>query len=148
MCLVLAGVYVWWPSEERVIIRRLNDIAGLLSVPAGEADLARVARVFKLREYLAPDIRVHFGGEEAASREAILGALAQWGRAAEGVRVAFVDMQVTLDAATPDAAAVYMTATITGPEGVDAREADVRLARRGGVWMVSSAESKETLAHP
>ena len=75
----------------------------------------------------------------------VLGALVQWGRIPDGVKVEFVDVQVTLDRSRANAASAYLTAKITGRDSVDAREADVRLTRSDGKWVVSGAETRETL---
>ena len=140
-----ALIYAFWPNEDRVVRGRLNDIASILSIPAGEADLPGMERIAHLRDYLAPEVRVRYGGQEATSRDMVLGALAQWGHGSESVKVAFVDVQVTCDGARPDAATAYLSATITGRDSVDAREADVRLAKIDGKWVVTAAETKETL---
>ena len=87
-------------------------------------------------------MHVRYGGQEATSRDMVLGALAQWGHASESVKVAFVDVQVTFDGTRPDAATAYLSATITGRDSVDAREADVRLAKIDGKWVVTAAETK------
>ena len=142
---VAALVYVFWPNEERIIRARLMDIASILTVPANEADLPRMERVAHLRDYLAPDIHVRYGSQEAATRDVVLGALVQWGRIPDGVKVEFVDVQVTLDQSRANAASAYLTAKITGRDSVDAREADVRLTRSDGKWVVSGAETRETL---
>ena len=142
---VSALVYAFWPNQERIIRGRLSDIASILSVPAHEADLPRMERVAHLRDYLAPDVRVRYGSQEATSRDMVLGALGQWGRSPDGGKVEFVDVQITLDPARADAASAYLTAKITGPDSVDAREADVRLARLDGKWVVTGAETRETL---
>src|SRR5262245_4345812 len=136
--------YAFWPSEERVIRARLVDVATILTVPANEADLARAARVSHLRDYLAPDLEVRYGNLEPASRDAVMAAVAQFGRSPDGVKVEFVDVQVTIDPAGALAHA-YFTAKITGRDTVDAREADVTLSKSSGAWMVTSAETKETL---
>jgi hypothetical protein len=152
--IVLAGVlivlvaaigYVLWPNEPRIIRARLADVASILTVPAHEADLPRMERVAHLRDYLSPDVHIRYGSQEATTRDMVLGALVQWGRFPDGVKVEFVDVQVTLDPARPDAASAYLTAKITGRDSVDAREADVRLMRVDGKWVVTGAETRETL---
>lgn len=137
--------YAFWPNEERLVRGRLADIAAIASVPANEADLARMTRIAQLRDYLDRDIRVRYGSQESSSRDMVLGALAQWKASPDGVKVEFVDVQVTLDPARPDAATAYLTAKITGRDSVDAREADVRLARVDGKWVVTGAETRQTL---
>jgi hypothetical protein len=145
LVLIAALVFVFWPNEERIIRARLMDIASILTVPANEADLPRMERVAHLRDYLAPDIHVRYGSQEAATRDMVLGALIEWGRSPDGVKVEFVDVQVTLDPSRANAASAYLSAKITGRDSVDAREADVRLTRSDGKWVVSGAETRETL---
>lgn len=137
--------FAFWPNEERVIRGRLDDVAAILSMQAGESELARMTRLSHLRDYLAPAVQVRYGTQETESRDTVLAAVAQWGRSPEGLKVEFVDVQVTLDPDSRDAANAYFTAKITGPDSVDAREAEVRLARLDGKWVVTSAETRETL---
>lgn len=142
VAIVAVIAHGWWPNEERVVRRRLDEIARRASVPANESDLARVTRIAGLRDYLAADLRVRYGGQETTSRETILGALAQWGHSAKGLTVEFVDTQIAIDGASADS---YMTVKVTSDDAIDANEADVRLSRVDGVWIVTSAESRETL---
>ena len=64
----------------------------------------------------------------------------------------FVDVQITVDSDT--AARAYLTVEVTSPDRrtrqptVDAREASVVLAKRNGDWVITNAESKETLTRP
>jgi hypothetical protein len=145
LVVISALVYVLWPNEERIIRARLTDIASILTVPPNEADLPRMERVAHLRDYLASDVHIRYGSQEATTRDMVLGALVAWGRASEGVKVEFVDVQVTIDQSRADTASAYLTATITGRDSVDAREADVRLTRSEGKWVISGAETRETL---
>jgi hypothetical protein len=133
-----------WSGEERAIKRRLSAIAERMTVPANESEMSRVARVAGLGNYLSPNLRVRYDKQEA-TRDAVLGALAQWGRSADGVTVEFVDVQVALDDSLPDLATAHLAAKITTRDSVDAREADVTLARENGEWVVTTAETRETL---
>lgn len=70
---VLAGYfgYQWWYNPTRAVKLRLGQVAEALSVPAGDTDLGRVARLAQLRRYLADDIHVRAGSaaSELASRD-------------------------------------------------------------------------------
>ena len=139
--------YQWWFNQNRVVKRRLGELAATLSVPAQEADLQRVARLARLRQYLAEDINVRSGrsGPELSSREAVLAAAAGW-KPDQGGNVSFVDTNVKLDA---DTARAYTTAEVTtrdartGEQTLDSREAVLALVRRDGLWLVSAVELRD-----
>ena len=38
-------VYQWWFNPNRIIKQRLGEVASALSAPAGEEDVARLARI-------------------------------------------------------------------------------------------------------
>jgi hypothetical protein len=145
--------YVWWPSEERTINRRLNELAAIVSVPAADTDIGRVTRVAKLGGYLADDFHARNGQQEIASRDAVLVFVGHWTPPAGGFRIEFVDVHVTVQ---PDAATAlaYLTVKLsghdprTGEATVDAREANIGLAKRNGEWVITTAETAETLQHP
>ena len=146
-------VYVWWFSPARAIKRQLGRLAATLSVPPNEADIARIARMAQLRRYLAEDIHVTIGkGEiDVTSRDTVLAAVAAR-RAPAGWDVQFVDVQVTVD--SDEAARAFTTVEArsedasTGERMLDAREARLTLAKRNGEWVVTTAESPQSLTRP
>ncbi|OFV94512.1 MAG: hypothetical protein A3G76_12215 [Acidobacteria bacterium RIFCSPLOWO2_12_FULL_65_11] len=147
--IVLVLAYSWWSSDERVIRRRLDELAAAASVPAVEGDLERVARLPRLAGYLAADVRVRHGELTIESRESLLAAIGLWRPQPGGVTVEFVDVQVAVgeDASRAE---IYLTATITSRDAaggsiVDAREATITMAKREGEWVVARAEAMETL---
>jgi hypothetical protein len=139
--------YQWWFNQNRVVKRRLGELAATLSVPAAEADLERIARLARLRQYLADDVRITAGkgGPELSSRDAVMAAAANW-KPDQGGNVDFVDVDVKVDA---DTARAYATAEVstsdarTGEQTVDTREAQLSLVNRDGAWVVSAAELKD-----
>jgi hypothetical protein len=154
---VLAGyfTYQWWFNPRRAIKRQLGELAATLSVPADPAgDVDRLARIARLRNYLAPDVRITLGDSAPAltSRDAVLGAVGAWNPPPGGSNVSFVDVQVTLDSAST--AHAYMTVEIesrdpaTGQPALDTREARVELAERDGAWVITTAEPTETVQRP
>jgi hypothetical protein len=136
--------YQWWFNQNRVVKRRLGELAETLSVPATEADLERVARLARLRQYLADDVRITSGrgGPELSSRDAVMAAAASW-KPDRGGNVDFIDVDVKVDA---DTARAYATAEVstrdprTGEQTRDAREAHLWLVNREGLWVVSGVE--------
>jgi ketosteroid isomerase-like protein len=139
-------VYQWWFNPTRVVQRRLNDIAATLSMPEGESSVARVTRVAQLRKFLAEDIRVRAGQAELTSRDAILGVVGTFPAPAGGLNVQFVDVQIRVDRAAGDSAAVHMAVEVngrdpqTGQPTVDARETVVTMRKRDGEWVVATAD--------
>jgi hypothetical protein len=165
--LVIAGAaffsYQWWVSGERAVKNRLAEVAETLSVPAGDSEVARLARLARLRGYLADDIQVRTGEvSETLPRDALLALASRWtplpgampaARAGgtPGLQVELVDIHVTL-MQQGAGAQVYLTAKFsghnarTGEPTVDAREGTVTMAKRHDQWLVSGVETNETLA--
>jgi hypothetical protein len=147
-------VYVWWFSPTRAVKRQLGRLAATLSVPANHNEVARVARIAQLRRYLAENVRltVGKGDVDIASRDALLAAVAVMRPPASGWDVQFVDVQITVDSDVE--ARAYMTVEVrsedarTGERSLDAREARLTLANHEGHWVITTAESPQTLTRP
>ena len=145
---VLAGyfTYQWWFNPSRAVKRRLGEVAEMLSVPAREPEMNRVARLAQLRNFLAPDIRVRAGEppREITSADAIVALVGSFRPAADGVEVRFTDTQVFVDAEA--AAHAYMQVDVITPDPhsgqptIDSRTASVGLARTDGGWLITTAE--------
>jgi hypothetical protein len=146
---VLAGyfTYQWWFNPSRAIKRQLGELAATLSVPADtRSDMDRLARLARLRSYLAPDVQITMGPRlpQLTSRDALIGAIAAWNPPAGGWDVSFGDVQITMD--SDSTARVYLTVAITatdpgtGQPTVDTHEAKVSLARQDDIWVITTAE--------
>ena len=145
--------YQWWFNPARAIKLRLGQVAAALSVPALDSEIARLERLADLRKYLASDVRVDIAGTPLmTTREAVLGTIANLPPATGGIDVQFVDAQVTVDSV--DQGRAYLTVRVatpdrqTGERTIDSREATLTLGRRGGEWVVTSAESKLAPTRP
>ena len=153
---VLAGYfsYQWWFNPARAVKLRLGEVAAALSVPPGETEITRIARLAQLRRYLASDIRVRAGASapEITSRDGVLAIVSVFRPATEGFDVRFTDTQVFVDAES--AAHAYMVVDVITPDrqsgqpAVDSRNASVSLARRDGEWLITNAESMESPTRP
>jgi hypothetical protein len=147
-------VYVWWFSPTRAVKRQLGRVAATLSVPANEAEIARVARIAQLRRYLAADVRITLGKGDVdiASRDALLAAVATMHPPASGWDVQFVDVQITVDSDVE--ARAFMTVEArsedahSGERTLDAREARLTLRNQDGEWIITSAESPQPVTRP
>jgi hypothetical protein len=149
----LVSLVWWWTSDERVITRRLADLADTLSVQENRGDLETVTRIARLRTFFAPDVRISVGPRTVVSRDALLALLSRWTPPPGGVTVRFVDVTVAV-ADAERTADVSLTAIVsgrapaTGEETVDAMEAAVGMSDAGGEWVITSVESRETLNRP
>jgi hypothetical protein len=138
--------YQWWFNPSRALKRQMGEVAAALSVPAGESDVARIARLAQLGRHLADNVRVRAGAAELSSRDAILGAVNAWKPPATGIDVRFVDTQVFIDSETE--ARAYMSVEVATPDplggqpAVDRQEAGVRLGKRDGRWQITNVELK------
>ncbi len=139
--------YQWWYNPARAVKLRLGEVAGALSIPDGEADVARIARLARLRGFLADDLHILAGGTELSSRDAAVALAASWKPARGGGDVHFADVSVFIE--TETAAHAYLAVELTrtdpgsGQPTVDLRDASVSLEKRNDVWVVTNAESKE-----
>ncbi len=139
--------YQWWFNPARAVKLRLGEVAGALSIPTGEADIARIARLVRLRGFLADDLHIRAGAEDLNSRDAAVALAASWKPARGGGDVHFADVQVFIESET--AAHAYLAVELTrtdpgsGQPTVDVRDASVSLEKRNDVWVVTKAESKE-----
>ena len=139
--------YQWWFNPARAVKQRLGQVAGALSIPEGEGDMGRIARLVRLRSFLAADLRLKIGAEEIRSRDTALGIAAAWKPQPGSGDVHFADVQVFIESDT--AAHAYLAVELTsldkesGHATVDSRDASVSLARQRGEWVITAAESKE-----
>ena len=139
--------YQWWLNPARAVKLRLGEVAGALSVPEGETEIVRIARLSRLRGFLGDDLRVVAGAQDIRSRDAALAIVAGWKPQPGSGDVHFADVQVFIESET--AAHAYLAVELTNrdrPSGqptVDSRDASVTLARRSGEWVITAAASKE-----
>jgi hypothetical protein len=146
----LAGyfVYQWWFNPNRIIKHRLGEVAAALSAPPAEDDIARLARLARLRRYLDDRIHVRIGGggPELSSRDEAIGAAAGWKAPSGGWNVAFADVDVRVN--SDGTARAFATAEMTTPDPqtgqqtLDSREVAFALGKRDGDWLISEADVK------
>lgn len=151
---LLAGyfTYQWWFNQNRIVKRRLGELAATLSVPAGEADVDRLARLARLRRYLADDVSVTGwrSGPERPSRDAVVAAAANWTPDGGG-SVDFVDVDVKVD---EDGARAFITAEVTTRDpgtatpALESHEAALSLIRHDGAWVVNGIDVKDPPTPP
>ncbi len=139
--------YQWWFNPTRDVKRRLGDVAESLSVTPNEQDVDRLARLAKLRRYLASDIRIRIGtAPEITSREMALGVVSGVRPATRGWDVAFADVQIVMESGTTAHAFVSVEVTTRDAQdqpSMDSRDASINLAKQDGEWVITQAEARE-----
>jgi hypothetical protein len=146
--------YQWWFNPSRAVKRRLGEVAAALSATSAEGEVDRLARLARLRRFLAPDIRVRAGDPpyDIASRDAVLALVGGFRPATDSFEVRFTDAQVFVDAES--AAHAYMTVEVLTPDRqsgqptIDSRYASVGLAKVDREWLITTAELKPNPTRP
>ena len=143
--LVVFAIYLWWPSDEAAVKGRLGALGAALSVPANEQDTGRLARLVRIRGFLAEDIHVRIAEQDLTPRDTLLAFVSRWTPPPAGATVAFSVDQLAFDG--NGVARMHVTMTVTPgdgrPDDRDVRSADVDMAKRNGDWVVASAETKD-----
>jgi hypothetical protein len=144
LAILVWAAYRWWFDPERVITRRLHELAELLSVPEREGDVDRLARLAQLKAFFTPDLQVRIGDAAPAivSRDALLGAAATWRITAGPSTVRVTASEVAVE--TESRAGAHVTVELTGrvgtdPEIRDVRAIQIRLAHSDDEWRIADA---------
>ena len=139
-------VYQTWFNPSRAVKRRLGQMAGVLSVPENEPEIGRAVRLARLRGYLAPDVRVHAGEFEFATRDAIVGVLSGLRPPPRGWDIQFVDVQVSVDSKSAAHAGLMIEINTedaqTGEWRAEQHEAAVSLEKQNDEWIVVKGDVK------
>lgn len=147
---LLAAASAWWlwPSDAERIRRVCRDLAEVVSIPAAEADIARITRVARLSALLHPDLFVQFEQEDVRldGRDQVAGFAARV-RPARGLTVSLGDIEVSVEA---DGARAVATTTATarepgvdgGPDTVDVRVLALTFVK-GDAWQLADATVRD-----
>jgi len=142
-------VYQWWFNPNRMVKARLGEIAAAISIPPGEREIDRLARLARLRKLATSDVHVTVGkdGPVLDSRDAVLAAIGAATVPPGGWNVDFVDVDIRVNG--DDTARAYVTADMTtkdpqtGQQSLDSRDVVFSFAKSDGEWLVREAEVKE-----
>jgi hypothetical protein len=143
----LAGL-TWWvfPTDARKIRRASQELAALVSVPAGESEIARLARASRLGQRLAEDFVAEVAEEPtwSADRDTVVSYVARLSPAPAGTLVTLDDLEVDVDG-SGEAATARAVATIRepgppgGPDRIERREVSIAWRQRERQWRPVSA---------
>lgn len=154
--------YKLWPTNEKVIQSRVNDLAEELSLPAGEGLMKRTARAYSISQFFSSDVsvdlngvymerpvRTRFGAIEG--RDNLKLAVSQALEQSLRLEVSFVDVLVEMGA-DERTASVFASALIQRQEKVGrqrettgAQELKFEVQRNGRVWEITRVVTYKTM---
>ena len=151
--LITAGWFCWrvfFPGPERVIRKRLLELAKVASFGPNESPLAQVANAANLTSFFTEDVEItiELRGDPRRTfngRPTLLTA-AQGARLALGsLQVEFVDIQVAVD---PGKTSATVTLTAKGKVKGDLQVQELKLVLKkiDGDWLISNVETVKTLS--
>jgi len=153
--LAALGVWLWFvlfPGPEKVIRRRLTDLARTASFSPGESDLARLAGARNLAGFFSTNIEVnldvpgrvqyHLMGRDEISEAAFAAS-----KTVGGLKVKFPDVNVTV-APDKQSASVDLTveAHVSGERDPIVQEMKFTLQKTDGQWLITRVETVRTLS--
>jgi hypothetical protein len=146
---VVAG-YLYWTSDERRIVRLLDDVADAVSQREGESGVAGLAEITGLTPHLAPEVEIHVSPPPSAVLRGAQDVVSMVGR----LRALFPVVQLTLaepqiSVAADRTAQVTAAATLVmrdkdGAEAVETRQVVISLEERDGRWVIAYVSTSST----
>lgn len=155
LALIGLGVWGWFilfPGPEKVIRSRLNNLARTVSFEPNDGTLARGYSAQKAAGFFTRDaeVVVEVRGIEAlnfSGRDEILQRLMIVARELHGLKVEFLDINVTLE---PDrqSAKANLTGkwTLAGDKEFNVMEFNFLLRKVDGTWLIYRVETVKTLS--
>jgi hypothetical protein len=153
--LVALGIWLWtvlFPSPEKVIRKRLTELARTVSFSPNEGNLARLADAENLAFFFSTNIEVNIDmpGHERhvfAGREEITQAVLAARSAVSGLDVKFPDIVVAIAPDKQSAVAdLTVEANISNERDPIVQEMKFTLHKTDGKWLVTRVETVRTLS--
>ena len=153
--LIAFGVWFWsvlFPSPERIIRKRLAEVARAVSFVPNEGTVAKLMNVERLASRFSPDVEVRIdvlgGGHFTLNgRDEITQAAMAARSQLNSLAVTFLDVNVALGL-DKQSAVVDLTAkaTVPGRKEFEVQEMKFTLKKIDGAWLITRVESVKTLS--
>ena len=155
LALIGLGLWGWcilFPSPEKVIRSRLNNLAGTLSFAPKAGAIARGYSAQKAAGFFTTDVEINVDGRGVeplhfSGRDEVQQALVWAARSLRGLQVEFLDINLTLN---PDqqSAKANLTGkwTLAGDRDFNVLEFNFLLKKVDGVWLIYRVDSVKTLS--
>ena len=156
--LAVVGVFLAWlwtvffPSPEKVILRKISSLAATATFSADDSNLTRVGKANALVGLIAPDAQIIFvvsgrNGHTFSGRDEIREAALAGFTSLPTLNVEFLDVTVRLGA-DKQTADVSCTAKVNAGDRKDygVQEMRFQFKKVDGDWLVIRAETVQTLS--
>ncbi len=152
--LVAVGVWTWsilFPSAERIIRKRLNELAKTASFSSKEGLVAKAWNASLLSGFFTPDVEVTIevpGRQHTISgRDELLQAAAAARSGLDSLTIEFPDIKITL---APDRTSATVNLTARGKISTERdsylQELKVRMIKVKRDWLINQIETVKTLS--
>jgi hypothetical protein len=153
--LLALGVWLWFvlfPSPEKVIRRRLTELANKASFSSGESDLAKLAAAQSLAGYFSSNVEINIdlpgrvqhrllGRDDV--KQAVLGVRSTM----SGLKVQFPDINITVAPGKRSAVAdLTVVANVAGDRDSMVQEMKLTLQKTDDGWLIARVETVRTLS--
>ncbi len=146
------GWFVLFPSPEKVIRSRLQNLARTISFEPADGTIARGYSVQKAAGFFTTDAEINVDGRgleplHFSGRDEIQQALLWAARSLRGLKVEFLDINLTLDQDKQSAKANLTGKwTPTGDRDFGVLEFNFLLKKVDGTWLIYRVDSVKTLS--
>jgi hypothetical protein len=152
--LAALGIWLWtvlFPRPEKVIRRRLTELARTVSSSPNESDLTRLAAARSVAGFFAATVELNvdipeLGQHNSLDREELIQLALMARSRAGGLHVKFPDINITVAPDQQSAVAdLTVEANITGERDSVVREMKFTLRKTDGQWLITRVETVHTL---
>jgi hypothetical protein len=150
--LCVGAWFILFPSPEKVIRSRLNNLAKTVSFEPKDGAIARAYNAQKAADFFTVDVEANLDikGYEPIilnGRDEILQRALVASRVLQGLNVEFLDINITLGPDKQTATAnLTGKATISGDREFNAQEFNFQLKKVDGKWLIYRVETVKTLS--
>jgi hypothetical protein len=151
---IAVAFWLWtvlFPSPQRVIQKRLNQLASTATFEPKEGLVSRALKVDKLGSFFADKIELNVNvpglhPDSVTTREDLKDAAKVAAGTARGLSIEFIDMKIELN---PDKEAAYVDLTLNGKVSGESdpivQQLKFNLKKIDGEWLITKVQTIKTL---
>jgi hypothetical protein len=143
--LIAAGIWLWtilFPGPEKIVRKRLAQVAAEASFNSGENVLVLAARSVNLASRFGTNVEININALEFVGRDEITQAAAGMHMHLSGLKVEFPDVSVTVAPDKQSAVAdVAVRLQASGEKDFNVQEVKFTFQKIGGDWLITRVEN-------